>query len=164
MEKAKQLVADAAVAVDRAAAAIVSTLGLDFTDEDTKRELEEALRQPVAAPNGGPVAGDQIAVNERYQQLAVRLEEEEDTARTQKREVRRLLLEEERALVERHVRGLRAAAAVSRWHHARLRTQVTRSPGLQASASLLACLWWPQRLSHALPTAPPAPHDGCRGS
>jgi len=41
MEKAKQLVADAAVAVDKAAAAIVSTLGLDFTDEDTKRELEE---------------------------------------------------------------------------------------------------------------------------
>ena len=41
MEKAKQLVADAAVAVDRAAAAIVSTLGLDFTDEETKRELEE---------------------------------------------------------------------------------------------------------------------------
>jgi len=41
MEKAKQLVADAAVAVDKAAAAIVSTLGLDFTDEETKRELEE---------------------------------------------------------------------------------------------------------------------------
>ena len=41
MEKAKQLVADTAVAVDKAAAAIVSTLGLDFTDEDTTRELEE---------------------------------------------------------------------------------------------------------------------------
>eukprot|EP00966_Prymnesium_polylepis_P070105 1629886-Prymnesium_polylepis.1 len=48
---------------------------------DALRRLEARVGR-----NGGPAADDKLAVNGRYQQMAARLEQEEDTARTQKRE------------------------------------------------------------------------------
>lgn len=53
-------------------------------DADTAKEELKRLNRGM-----GPAA-DAAAVNERFTRLASRLEEEEDTARTQKREVRRL--------------------------------------------------------------------------